>query len=43
MAQEALKKKQFKELYEYLKKNDDKKKVFITTSNRWDGDSQRNN
>lgn len=33
--------KDFEKLYNFLKKNDDKKKIFITTSNRWDGDSQR--
>ena len=29
-----------KRLYNYLKKNDDKKILFLTTSNRWEGDKE---
>ena len=29
-----------KRLYNYLKKNDDKKILFLTTSNRWEGEKE---
>ena len=31
---------EFKRLYNYLKKNDKKKILFLTTSNRWSGDKE---
>jgi len=32
--------KKLKTLYEYLNAKDDKKILFLTTSNRWDGDKE---
>ena len=31
---------ELKKLYSYLKKSEDKKIVFLTTSNRWDGEKE---